>query len=183
MPTLANSRRRSRKIASVRSVYSVDSMSIVTSVPISFALARMRATLARHSSSPRSSPSAVSFTETCDCTPLAPMRVEGFQIILGRARGIVGGLDVLAQMIERGGDALRVELADGLNGLLDRFTGDKTAGRAPRQAQAGEPAADGLVARQPEQERSHHTVLSCDKGYRCQTGSEVTLPSYCTVRP
>ena len=90
--------------------------------------------IATQSSSEMSSPIAVSLTETFASSRCSWMRSSMREILVARrARFALVG-HALAEQVERGGDALRVERADGVERLVERLAGDEAATRSASRA-------------------------------------------------
>ena len=81
--------------------------------------------IATQSSWSMSSPIAVSLTETFASRRASWIRSSMLEVLVARRARLALVVDALAEQVERGGDAARVERAHGVERVVERLTGDE----------------------------------------------------------
>src|SRR4029079_652610 len=90
--------------------------------------------------------------------PLGVDAVEDAHIVGGRRRSRVAVVHAVAEKIERGGNTLSVERADGGDGVVERFASDESRGRAARETSATNVAKQSRVIREVQEGTAEHGV-------------------------
>ena len=85
-------------------------------------------------------------------------RVDHLHVLRAGCLGLGGLGHALAQQVERGRDALRLERGGGRHRLGDRLPGHEARGELLGQAVAAHEVEDLLLFRQPEQRVAHHAI-------------------------
>jgi hypothetical protein len=87
-------------------------------------------------------------------------RRQGAQVHIPRLGGFRQRGDALAQAIESDPDAFGIQLAPGIEGLIERFTRHEPGSQALRRRRGLHPSPEVSLARQKEEETAHDLQAS-----------------------